>query len=97
MKRRRRGTEEKKRKERGKKKKRTMNGSICMVNAVARMEEKNAGGKIASTLATRKKGGEKSAIPAGVASKKRTTHRVLCRTRPMVERRKAKKERRWVA
>lgn len=60
---------------------------------------KNAGGKIASTLATRKKGGEKSAIPAGVAGKKKkgTTHRVLCRTRPMVERRKAKKERRWVA
>lgn len=39
---------------------------------------KNAGGKIASTLATRKKGGEKSAIPAGVASEKKERHTVYC-------------------
>ena len=77
----------------------TVNGSICMVNAA---------GKIASALATRKKGGarkrerererererkrERSATLAGVARRKKgTTHRVLCRTRPMAARRKAKK------
>lgn len=39
---------------------------------------KNAGGKIASTLATRKKGGEKSAIPAGVAGKKKKRNDTPC-------------------
>lgn len=76
-----------------------MNGSICMVNAVARAEEKTRAEKSHRRWRRGKKGAKKARFRRAWRAKKKkgTTHRVLCRTRPMVERRKAKKERRWVA
>lgn len=67
-----------------------MNGPICTVNA-ARVEKRNAAGKIASALATRKKRERKKRDSSGRGEQKRTTYRVLCRTRSMVALRKAKK------
>lgn len=70
MKRRRRGTK-KKTKVEGKKKKRTMNGSICMVNAVARAEEKTRAEKSHRRWRRGKKGAKKARFRRAWRAKKK--------------------------
>lgn len=77
MKRRRRGTK-KKTKVEGKKKKRTMNGSICMVNAVARAEEKTRAEKSHRRWRRGKKGAKKARFRRAWRAKKKERHTVYC-------------------